>query len=139
MATMDSVVVPYLVCTRYALSGYCDGCSVWGQRTPILYSNEYLSCLCQICQDYVSECIDNGDQQGVLCIMEGRLPLGWHAALAEEGVPPLRNDGLKGNGKGKEVHEADKEGSRKCSRQGGRGKAEGKGRDRSRSPRRHAA
>ena len=131
MATMDSVVVPYLVCTRYALSGYCDGCSVWGQRTPILYSNEYLSCLCQICQDYVSECIDNGDQQGVLCIMEGRLPLGWHAALAEEGVPPLRNDGLKGNGKGKEVHEADKA--------GGWGKAEGKGRDRSRSPRRHAA
>ena len=135
MATMDVGAMPYLVWPI----GYCDGCSVWGQRTPILYSNEYLSCLCQICQDYVSECIDNGDQQGVLCIMEGRLPLGWHAALAEEGVPPLRNDGLKGNGKGKEVHEADKEGSRKCSRQGGRGKAEGKGRDRSRSPRRHAA
>jgi hypothetical protein len=127
MATMDVGAMPYLVWPI----GYCDGCSVWGQRTPIVFPNEYLSCLCQICQDYVQECRDNGDQQGVLCILEGRLPPGWHAALAEEGVPPLRNDGLKGNGKGKEVHEADKA--------GGRGKAEGKGRDRSRSPRRHAA
>ena len=87
--------------------------------------NVYRSVLCQICEDYVSESLKDGDQESVLCIL--RPPPGWHAALAEE---VGGNDG-NGKGKGKEVHEADKA--------GGWGKAEGKGRDRSRSPRRHAA
>ena len=122
MATMEVGHVPCF--------GFCDGCTAWGQRMHVKVSvtpNVFLSFLCQICEDYVTQCLKDGDQEGVLCILEGRLPPGWHAALAEE---VGGNDG-KGKGKGKEVHEADKA--------GGWGKAEGKGRDRSRSPRRHAA
>jgi hypothetical protein len=136
MATMDVGAVP-CVC-------FCDGCSVCGQCRIVKVSiipDVYRSCLCQICQDYVSEGLKDGDQELVLCILTGRMPPGWHWRffdLAEEdggndgkGMPSWTARAMTCKGKGKEVHEADKA--------GGRGKAEGKGRDRSRSPRRHAA
>jgi len=99
--------------------GLCGGCSVMRQCRHVKVS--VTNRLCQICEDYVTEGLADGDQEGVLLLLAGRL---------KEEFEFEGNDG-KGKGKGKEMHEADKA--------GGWGKAEGKGRDRSRSPRRHAA